>query len=66
LFVFLLVLFGVVFFFFGAAAPPPQRSTLEHERRQLADLRAIGIDWDGEPVRQSGRTELYLEALSQL
>jgi glutamyl-tRNA synthetase len=44
----------------------PHRSTLEHERRQLADLRAIGIDWDGEPVRQSGRTELYLEALSQL
>ncbi len=44
----------------------PKRSKIEHERRQLADLRAIGIDWDGEPVRQSGRTELYLEALSQL
>ena len=44
----------------------PQRSRPEHERRQLDELRAIGIDWDGEPVRQSARTELYLEALSQL
>ena len=31
----------------------PQRSRPEHERGQIADLRAIGIDWDGEPVRQS-------------
>lgn len=44
----------------------PQRSRLEHEERQLADLRAIGIDWDGQPVRQSARTELYFTALSQL
>jgi len=44
----------------------PQRSRPEHERQQLADLRAIGIDWDGDPVRQSARTDLYLEALSQL
>lgn len=33
---------------------------------QLADLEAIGIDWDGEPVRQSQRTGLYAEALRQL
>lgn len=44
----------------------PQRSKLVHEERQLADLRAIGIDWDGQPVRQSERTELYLDALSKL
>lgn len=43
-----------------------ERSRLEHERRQLADLAAIGIDWDGEPVRQSQRTELYRAALTQL
>jgi glutamyl-tRNA synthetase len=25
----------------------PQRSRPEHERAQLADLQALGIDWDG-------------------
>jgi glutamyl-tRNA synthetase len=44
----------------------PERSRPEHERRQIADLRAIGIDWDGEPVRQSERTELYRAALARL
>ena len=44
----------------------PQRSKPAHEQRQLADLRAIGIDWDAQPVRQSARTELYLDALSRL
>ncbi|MEX1142522.1 MAG: tRNA glutamyl-Q(34) synthetase GluQRS [Thermoleophilaceae bacterium] len=43
-----------------------ERSKAEHERGQLADLRAIGIDWDGEPVRQSERTHLYREALRRL
>jgi glutamyl-tRNA synthetase len=38
----------------------------EHEAGQLADLRAIGIDWDGEPVRQSARGELYEQALGRL
>jgi glutamyl-tRNA synthetase len=33
---------------------------------QLDDLRAIGLDWDGEPVRQSERTELYAQALCEL
>jgi glutamyl-tRNA synthetase len=42
------------------------RSKPEHEARQIADLRAIGIDWDGEPVRQAERTELYREALEKL
>jgi len=44
----------------------PQRSRPEHEERQLADLRALGIDWDSEPVRQSERFELYREALQRL
>jgi glutamyl-tRNA synthetase len=42
------------------------RSRPEHERQQIADLRAIGIEWDGEPVRQSERTHLYREALDRL
>jgi glutamyl-tRNA synthetase len=33
---------------------------------QLADLAAIGLDWDGEVVRQSARGALYEEALSRL
>ncbi|MGH2946210.1 MAG: tRNA glutamyl-Q(34) synthetase GluQRS [Solirubrobacteraceae bacterium] len=33
---------------------------------QLADLAAIGLDWDGEVVFQSARTPLYEEALSRL
>jgi glutamyl-tRNA synthetase len=36
------------------------------EVEQLADLRAIGVDWDGEPVRQSERTEVYENALAEL
>jgi glutamyl-tRNA synthetase len=42
------------------------RSKPEHEAQQIADLRAIGIDWDGEPVRQSERTERYRQALEGL
>jgi glutamyl-tRNA synthetase len=44
----------------------PARSRPEHEEGQLADLRAIGIDWDGAVVRQSERTVLYREALRRL
>jgi glutamyl-tRNA synthetase len=36
------------------------------EGRQLADLAAIGLDWDGPVVRQSERLELYEAALEQL
>jgi glutamyl-tRNA synthetase len=43
-----------------------ERSRPEHERTQLQDLRAIGIDWDGQPVRQSERTQLYRDALTRL
>lgn len=42
------------------------RSRAEHEAGQLADLRAIGIDWDGEPIRQSTRDDAYAAALAPL
>jgi glutamyl-tRNA synthetase len=44
----------------------PQRSRREWEASQLADLRALGIDWDEPPVRQSERTALYEDALDRL
>jgi glutamyl-tRNA synthetase len=44
----------------------PQRSRREHEARQLADLTAIGIDWDGPVVRQSERRARHDEAIAQL
>jgi glutamyl-tRNA synthetase len=34
--------------------------------RQLADLAALGLDWDGEVVLQSARSALYAEALDAL
>ncbi|WP_205697967.1 tRNA glutamyl-Q(34) synthetase GluQRS [Conexibacter sp. SYSU D00693] len=42
------------------------RSRPEHEARQLADLAAIGLDWDGDVVRQSERAGLYDDALARL
>lgn len=42
------------------------RSRPEHEAGQLADLRAIGIDWDGEPIRQATRDDAYAAALTPL
>lgn len=44
----------------------PQRSRREFEELQLADLRALGIDWDEPPVRQSERTWFYDDALAKL
>ncbi len=52
----------------------PQRSKPEHERRQLDDLRWLGLDWDEGPdlggrhgpYRQSERSELYAAALAGL
>ena len=38
----------------------------EYETEQLADLRALGLDWDGPVVRQSERTPLYAAALERL
>ncbi len=34
--------------------------------RQLADLAALGLDWDGPVVRQSERLDLYREAIARL
>jgi glutamyl-tRNA synthetase len=36
------------------------------EERQLDDLRALGLDWDETPVRQSDRLGAYADALSLL
>ncbi len=41
-------------------------SSPEHERRQLDDLAAIGIDWDGPVVRQSERFDRYRAAIDEL
>ena len=41
-------------------------SSIEHERRQLADLAAIGLDWDGDVIRQSDRFDLYRSYIDRL
>lgn len=38
----------------------------EHEADQRHDLETLGLDWDGEPVRQSERLASYRDALSDL
>lgn len=38
----------------------------EMEEAQLADLRALGLDWDGSVVRQSERMALFEEAVAGL
>jgi glutamyl-tRNA synthetase len=44
----------------------PVTSRRKHEDAQLADLAALGLDWDGEVVRQSERLDLYRDAISEL
>jgi glutamyl-tRNA synthetase len=44
----------------------PGRSRERWASHQLADLRALGIDWDAEPVRQSERGALYEAAVKRL
>ncbi len=44
----------------------PQRSRRAFEEMQIADLRALGLDWDGPSVRQSERMDAYAEALARL
>lgn len=41
-------------------------SSPAHEATQLDELRSIGIDWDGEVVRQSERFGLYRAAIDRL
>ncbi len=38
----------------------------EHYASQAEDLRALGLDWDGEPIRQTDRMDLYRDAISDL
>ena len=38
----------------------------EHEAQQLADLAALGLDWDGEVVRQTDRFDRYDAAIERL
>jgi glutamyl-tRNA synthetase len=41
-------------------------SSEQHERRQLDDLAAIGLDWDGPVVRQSERFDRYRAVIDRL
>ena len=38
----------------------------EFYRSQIRDFERIGLDWDGEPIRQSDRFEIYTDAIEQL
>ncbi|WP_208028709.1 tRNA glutamyl-Q(34) synthetase GluQRS [Rhabdothermincola sediminis] len=38
----------------------------EHERSQLRDLAAMGVDWDGPVVRQSERVDRYHDVIDEL
>jgi glutamyl-tRNA synthetase len=41
-------------------------SSADHEGRQLAELAALGLDWDGPVVRQSDRFDRYAAAIEIL
>ena len=42
------------------------QSNLDNERRQLRDLAVLGLDWDGEVIRQSDRFTIYDAAIDDL
>ncbi|MBA3282617.1 MAG: tRNA glutamyl-Q(34) synthetase GluQRS, partial [Acidimicrobiia bacterium] len=42
------------------------QANAEHEGSQLRDLSALGLDWDGEVVRQSERFDRYEDAIATL
>lgn len=42
------------------------QASADHERSQLRDLAALGLDWDGDVVRQSERFHLYEAAIDRL
>ncbi len=44
----------------------PITSSRAHEEKQLGDLSAIGLDWDGDVVRQSDRFPLYERVITDL
>jgi len=41
-------------------------SSAEHESSQAEALRTLGIDWDGTPMHQSDRFDIYHDAISDL
>lgn len=43
-----------------------QRCTAALEKQMLEDLEWIGFEWDEEPIRQSGRFDLYQDALLKI
>jgi len=43
-----------------------QQSSVDSERQQIGDLVALGLDWDGEIVRQSERFHLYRAEIDRL
>ena len=43
-----------------------ETSARRHEQQQLDDLHAIGLDWDGEVVRQSDRFDVHRDAIATL
>ena len=43
-----------------------RRSREDYVAASLADLKWLGLDWDGDPVRQSGRLGAYAAALDDL
>ncbi len=44
----------------------PQRSRREYGELLMDDLRWLGLDWDGTPIYQSSRTDIYSAYLEQL
>lgn len=46
--------------------PDPQRCKPEFANAAMEDLKWLGLEWDGEPVFQSQRRSLYLEAWTRL
>lgn len=42
------------------------QASVEHESSQLGDLTALGLDWDGEVLRQSERFDRYEAAIAML
>lgn len=43
-----------------------QRCRPEFEKATLEDLAWLGLDWDGQPVRQSDRLSVYAQAIEEL
>ncbi|MBQ1917996.1 MAG: hypothetical protein II175_02400, partial [Schwartzia sp.] len=44
----------------------PQRCRREYGELLMDDLRWLGLDWDGTPIYQSNRTDIYSAYLEQL